>query len=1040
MFDRPTNIFRTGSVGFLLIFLCAGCSTQNLNSRANSVPADLALFLQGWKFSIGIGVEQDLKKAKGFFEKSDRLGLLIAKHELAHTFDNMGGEINKKIAEKYYREAISLGDISSYEHLIDLLSGKSTKQIVPEAIKNIRRKEIEEFSLLEDKFLSGEVLEDSDLYILAQYKWWNAEKKSQSIKEAIKILELLADKGNADAMHDLSHIFSSEEHGVEKDFEKQFYWLSQAVNSIPEEGRSNYLKDLYKISPWNDVKHAAIELGNIYWSGTDIETDYALAVSHYRTAAYLGNPQAFTNIGNAFYVGKGVPQDYKKALDYYKKGYKRGNRQATNMLGWMNYNGQGNLAKDYLLALKYFKEGADANIPSAMFGLGRIFDTSIDTSPIQSDMDLAINWYQKAGDKGYIDAITVLSHYYREGVGVDVDKSFTWTKKGAELGDAELMHWLGWMYWKGQGVSQNYRKAVDWYIKAKDLEYKKSYNNLAYMYQFGYGVKKDTIYAELLYKKAIELGHRDAIQNLANLYYQKESYSERARILRIGADQGDSESQYKLGLAFMEGKGVTKSSKLGLEWIEKAASQDYGNALYELGFTFFSPKWGLDRDLHKARGYFKGAAETGHIQGLGMYGKMLYLGEGGDVDRVEGREAIRKSAEKGGSIGKYYLAKIYEKGDIQIPQNDHLAFDLFLEAAHDNQIDAQYTLYEKYRAGAGVEKNEEEGIRWLLKSARKGLEKAKVEVIRLGLETSLIESNTELSRTNKPELFQRKKGPTDITIGASKSSLARRIAIVIGISDYKFLKPVGSPNNGADIYDLAYAEKDAQDFSKFLKNTKYSGDGWEIINLVGANATERKIRDVVGSTLSRAESGDTIYIFFSGHGQSTQYIANDIYLVAYDSDPRLEFSGVEYDFFADKISNSKASNIIAFIDACRSGGVSSAKGRSMLPNQEFFSRIEVELNSGSNKVFFTAGSGLQLSWEDPTLKNGVFTHYLLKGLKDKEADLNQDSLIDLDEIEYYVRAKVIKHTESSKTMGYQRPRISTPTGEILNKIPLSAVD
>jgi TPR repeat protein len=53
--------------------------------------------------------------------------------------------------------------------------------------------------------------------------------------------------------------------------------------------------------------------------------------------------------------------------------------------------------------------------------------------------------------------------------------------KAAEQGDAEAQLQVGEMYYKGQGVTQNYNTAAEWYEKAG----KEGYTRLGNMYYFG---------------------------------------------------------------------------------------------------------------------------------------------------------------------------------------------------------------------------------------------------------------------------------------------------------------------------------------------------------------------------------------------------------------------------------------------------------------------------------------------------------------------------------------------------------------------------
>ena len=58
-----------------------------------------------------------------------------------------------------------------------------------------------------------------------------------------------------------------------------------------------------------------------------------------------------------------------------------------------------------------------------------------------------------------------LMYYNGQGVEQDYKKAVYWWDKSAEQGDADAQHNLGLMYDNGQGVEQDYKKAVYWYRK-----------------------------------------------------------------------------------------------------------------------------------------------------------------------------------------------------------------------------------------------------------------------------------------------------------------------------------------------------------------------------------------------------------------------------------------------------------------------------------------------------------------------------------------------------------------------------------------------
>jgi uncharacterized caspase-like protein len=219
--------------------------------------------------------------------------------------------------------------------------------------------------------------------------------------------------------------------------------------------------------------------------------------------------------------------------------------------------------------------------------------------------------------------------------------------------------------------------------------------------------------------------------------------------------------------------------------------------------------------------------------------------------------------------------------------------------------------------------------------------------------------------------------PLDVQKPDSIRAYGKKHAIVIGISDYKNLNPMNMETIPGKIVDLKYAQKDAEDIAVFLRDDPKSGGNWNIYNLIGPSASEDEIKSTIGSVLNDAASDDLVYLFFCGHARRSPLDPSEVYLLPYDFEYEKGYSGIDYDWVKKRILKCAARNIIAFIDACRSGTVGFARG-SEPPDQEMLGEIQ---GLRGFKAIFTSGTGSQVAYEDDKLKNGVFTHFLLKGFR-----------------------------------------------------------
>ena len=126
--------------------------------------------------------------------------------------------------------------------------------------------------------------------------------------------------------------------------------------------------------------------------------------------------------------------------------------------------------------------------------------------------------------------------------------------------------------------------------------------------------------------------------------------------------------------------------------------------------------------------------------------------------------------------------------------------------------------------------------------------------------------------------------------------------------------------------------------------------------------------------------------------------------------------------------------MVAFLDACDSGAAggrtfSSRRTRSGLIDELFLER----LTRSKGRAIITASRPAEVSIELPELGHGIFTYYLVQGLKGA-ADLNKDGIISLQELYEYVEQQVT--AKSRAVGGNQHPVMK---GEMEGVLPLSKV-
>jgi hypothetical protein len=242
-----------------------------------------------------------------------------------------------------------------------------------------------------------------------------------------------------------------------------------------------------------------------------------------------------------------------------------------------------------------------------------------------------------------------------------------------------------------------------------------------------------------------------------------------------------------------------------------------------------------------------------------------------------------------------------------------------------------------------------------------------------------------------------------------RGSGPQKWAVVVGVSDYAH---PGIPS-------LKYADVDAQAYADFLRTPEGGGfDNNHMRVLLNRDATIANVQDALSNFLAQAIDIDLVVIYFAGHGAPEPARPSNLYLLTHDSDPSLlRTSAFPMWQIQDVLSRYiSAKRIVVFSDACHSGGISAdfaTRGINVTRMNPINQYLADLARSKEGVVVFTASAAGEFSQEYPELGHGVFTYYLLDGLKGA-ADLNNDYTITINELMQYVEEQVKRRTRGAQ--------------------------
>lgn len=198
------------------------------------------------------------------------------------------------------------------------------------------------------------------------------------------------------------------------------------------------------------------------------------------------------------------------------------------------------------------------------------------------------------------DMLVQLGMHYKNGDGVEQDyiKAVEYFKKATDLGNAEAMFQLGNCYYFGVGVQRDYRKGISLFAKSADMKNLKGQFCVGKCYIIG------------LPDYYLENNYRD---NLAKSAVNDEVEEE----FRIEAENNDIEAQYWLGI-LLHYYGTERKSE-SRKWIEKSANNENAEAQYFLGLMIY---W--ESGLQSAVKWFMKSFENGSIAARDCLGLMSY--------------------------------------------------------------------------------------------------------------------------------------------------------------------------------------------------------------------------------------------------------------------------------------------------------------------------------------------------------------------------------------------------------------------------------
>ena len=217
-------------------------------------------------------------------------------------------------------------------------------------------------------------------------------------------------------------------------------------------------------------------------------------------------------------------------------------------------------------------------------------------------------------------------------------------------------------------------------------------------------------------------------------------------------------------------------------------------------------------------------------------------------------------------------------------------------------------------------------------------------------------------------------------------------AVVVGVSSYNHMP------------SLRFTDDDAYRMYAFLKSPEGGAlPDNNIRILIDEDATKERILHSLEEVFTKAGQNDLVLLYFSGHGLPGSFLPSD-----YDG----YNNKILHDEIKSVFDRSPARYKLCIADACHSGGLLAMKGTQA--NNALLKYYEALAQSSPGTALILSSKSTETSLESSGLRQGVFSHFLIRGLKG-EADTNNDKIVSVQELFDFTYHNVRSYTGSRQS-------------------------
>lgn len=288
-----------------------------------------------------------------------------------------------------------------------------------------------------------------------------------------------------------------------------------------------------------------------------------------------------------------------------------------------------------------------------------------------------VNELLELAKKGDLEACRNLGHKYAEGDGVEQDyvKAMEYYQMGADKGDSHAIYSLAYCYLFGLEGDDNHKKGIELMKLAAEKDIATANEHMGWIYFRNRFVPVDFEKSFTYMKRAADLGDAIAQTHVAQAYENgmwgapEKNWNLSKKYYDMALAQDNDHAQWAVGENYLGGyNGYPLDERKAAEYFQKGALNGSHRAQLSLALCYYNGK-GVQQNMVECAKWLKAASEQGNAEAQWRLGYFMIEGIGVPKDIVTGKQWVQKSAAQGEEIAIEMLEEL-KKGESQSTSNN----------------------------------------------------------------------------------------------------------------------------------------------------------------------------------------------------------------------------------------------------------------------------------------------------------------------------------------------------------------------------------